>query len=69
MSKRLPRWLPFLLLLSLVAGCAATSTTVMDEEVVSNQKHMSSYKSLIIEDFELKRELYSDAPSRQSQRP
>jgi hypothetical protein len=54
--------MPVLFLLFLAAGCAATSTTVMDEEVVSNQKHMSSYKSLIIQDFELKRELYSDAP-------
>jgi hypothetical protein len=34
----------------------------MDEEVVTNQKHMSSYKSLIIRDFELKNELYTTAP-------
>ena len=34
----------------------------MDEEVVTNQKHMSSYKSLIIRDFELKSELYTTAP-------
>jgi hypothetical protein len=34
----------------------------MDEEVVSNQKHMSTYKSLIIRDFELKSELYTDTP-------
>jgi len=46
----------------LTAGCAATSTTVLDEEVVTNQKHMASYKSLIIRDFELKSELYTDAP-------
>ena len=46
--------------IALTAGCAATSTTVMDEEVVTNQKHMASYKSLIIRDFELKSELYTD---------
>ena len=32
----------------------------MDEEAVTNQKPMSTYKSLIIRDFELKRELYAD---------
>jgi hypothetical protein len=47
---------------ALTVGCAATSTTVMDEEVVTNQKHMASYKSLIISDFELKSELYTDTP-------
>ena len=46
-----------------MAGCAATSTTVMDEEAVFNQKPMSSYKSLIIREFELKRELYTDLPA------
>lgn len=60
------RWLAgllcVLLLSALTAGCAATSTTVMDEEVVTNQKHMASYKSLIIRDFELKSELYTDTP-------
>jgi hypothetical protein len=45
----------------LTVGCAATSTTVLDEEVVTNQKHMASYKSLIIRDFVLKSELYTDA--------
>jgi hypothetical protein len=30
--------------------------------VVTNQKHMASYKSLIIRDFELKSELYTDTP-------
>jgi hypothetical protein len=49
-------------LLAFLSGCAATATTVMDEEVVTNQKPMSSYKSLIIQDFELKRELYTDVP-------
>jgi hypothetical protein len=51
-----------LLLSTLSFGCAATSTTILDEEVVTNQKHMASYKSLIIHDFELKSELYTDAP-------
>jgi len=60
----------FVLLLSaLTVGCAATSTTVLDEEVVTNQKHMASYKSLIIRDFELKSELYTDSPdAKQSDR-
>jgi hypothetical protein len=49
-----------LFLAVMTAGCAATSTAVMDEEVVTNPKPMSSYKSLIITDFDLKRELYRD---------
>lgn len=49
-------------LMLVLAGCAATSTTVMDEEAVFNKKPMSIYKSLIIRDFELKRELYTDLP-------
>jgi hypothetical protein len=48
-------------LLFLSAGCAATSTTIIEEEVVTNPKPMYSYTSLIIRDLELKRELYSDA--------
>lgn len=56
----------------LSAGCAASSTTVVDEEVVSNQKYMSSYKSLIIRDFELKPDLYAEgtggAPSERERR-
>jgi len=54
------------LLLVSLTGCAVSSTTVMDEEVVSNQKYMSSYKSLIIRDFELKSELYTDSPDSQA---
>jgi len=53
-----------ILLLSLfifLTACAATSTTIIEEEVVTNQKPMYSYKSIIIKDFELKRELYTDA--------
>jgi hypothetical protein len=60
-SRRLAGWLCIILLCALTAGCAATSTTVMDEEVITNQKHMSSYKSLIIRDFELQKELYTDS--------
>jgi hypothetical protein len=33
----------------------------MDEEIVTNQKPMSFYKSLLITDFELKKELFSSA--------
>ncbi len=47
-------------LMALLTGCAATSTTIMDEELVNNQKPMSTYKSLVIQKFDLKRELYSD---------
>ena len=60
--RRLGWWLCALLLSALTAGCAATSTTMLDEEVVTNQKHMASYKSLIIRDFELKSDLYTDTP-------
>ena len=49
-------------LMALLTGCAATSTTIMDEELVSNQKPMSTYKSLVIQKYDLKRELYSDVP-------
>jgi hypothetical protein len=49
-------------LLFIAAGCAATSTTIIEEEVVTNRKPMYSYTSLVIQDFELKRELYSDSP-------
>jgi hypothetical protein len=62
-SRRLSRWLLALLLSILTVGCAATSTTILDEEVVTNQKHMSSYKSLIIRDFELNSELYTNSPA------
>lgn len=64
------RWSPVKLMGALMAvlvvltlgGCAATSTTVVDEEVVTNQKPMSSYKSLIIRDFELPKDLLGDVP-------
>ena len=62
-SRRLGLWLSALLLSVLTVGCAATSTTILDEEVVTNQKHMASYKSLVIRDFELKSELFTDTPA------
>ncbi len=49
-------------LLSL-GGCASSSNTVIDEEIVTNQKPMALYNSLIIKDFELKSELYSSEQS------
>jgi hypothetical protein len=51
--------LAILFLAMITSACAATSTAIMDEEIVTNQKPMSSYKSLLITDFELKRDLYS----------
>jgi len=48
-------------LLSVFAGCAAKSTTIIEAEAVTNPKPMYNYTSLIIQDLELKRELYSDA--------
>ena len=62
-SLRLAGWLLILILSALTIGCAATSTTILEEEVVTNKKHMASYKSLIIRDFELKSELYTDTPA------
>ncbi len=50
-------------LLLISAGCAASSTTIIEEEVVTNSRPMYSYTSLVIQDFELKRELYSDSPN------
>jgi len=50
-------------LLLVSAGCAASSTTIIEEEVVTNSKPMYSYTSLVIQDFELKRELYTDSPA------
>jgi hypothetical protein len=50
-----------LLAVALLSACAATSTTIIEEEVVTNQKPMYSYKSIVIEDFELNRELFTDA--------
>lgn len=52
----------FACLLFISAGCAATSATIIEEEVVTNPKPMYNYTSLVIRDLELKRKLYSDAP-------
>lgn len=49
------------LLTVVLSACTATSTTIIDEEVVTNPKPMYTYKSLVIRDFELKREMYTDA--------
>ncbi|MDD2366366.1 MAG: hypothetical protein PHN84_09390 [Desulfuromonadaceae bacterium] len=51
----------FLSALLLSGGCAASSTTIIEEEIVANPKPMYNYKSLIIKDFELKREMFTDA--------
>lgn len=50
-----------MLLMLLSVGCAASSTTRIEEEVVTNPKPMYSYTKLLILNLELKRELYSDA--------
>ncbi|BCS53774.1 hypothetical protein GSVR_20820 [Geobacter sp. SVR] len=47
---------------ALLAGCAASSTAVMDEEIVTNEKPMATYKRLLLSDFELDPELYTDLP-------
>lgn len=51
-----------MMLVVFLCGCAATSTTVLDEEIVTNPKPLSFYKTLSIRDFKLKRELYTDVP-------
>ena len=51
-----------LTLVLLLTACAGTSTTILDEEVVTNQKPMATYKSLIIHDFELKNEIFTNVP-------
>jgi len=62
-------YLVTMLVLLLVTACASTSTTILDEEVVTNQRPMATYKSLIINDFELKNEVFTDAPeARMSER-
>ncbi len=57
------RWRRLFALVSVVllmAGCGTTSNVIIDEEIVTNQKPMASYTSLVLRDFELKRELYDD---------
>ena len=70
-SSGIIRWgvvLCLLLALFMMAGCAATSNAVTDEEIVTNQKPMSTYTSLLLRDFELKHELFTDADGRMSER-
>lgn len=54
--------------LFMLGGCAATSNAVTDEEIVTNQKPMSTYTTLLLRDFELKQELYSDGDNRPGER-
>ena len=52
-----------------LSACAATSTTVVDEEVVTNKQPMAAYKFLVIRNFELNRDLYTSVPeARMSER-
>lgn len=55
LSLLLVLWLAVVL-----GGCTATSNAVTDEEIVTNQKPMSSYTALVVRDLELKAELYGD---------
>jgi hypothetical protein len=48
-------------LLLVLAGCTASSTTIIEEEIITNPKPMYHYTTLIIQDLELKREMYSDS--------
>lgn len=56
------QWFCTILIMTVLSACAATSTTIIDEEVVTNPKPMYTYKSLVIRDFDLKREMFTDAP-------
>lgn len=50
----------YLLLFSVVlTGCAVSSAAIMDEERVTNTKPISQYRSLIINEFILKKDLLS----------
>jgi hypothetical protein len=56
------KYLAIIVLLLMLPACATTSTTVVDEEVVTNKQPMATYKSLVIRNFELSRELYTSVP-------
>lgn len=60
-SGRFSRLFVLLLVAGILSACAATSTTIIEEEIVTNQKPIYLYKSIVIRDFDLKRELYTDA--------
>lgn len=56
------KYIAIVVLLLVLSACAATSTTVVDEEVVTNKQPMATYKSLVIRNFELNRDLYTSVP-------
>ncbi|KAB0669569.1 hypothetical protein F6V30_12250 [Oryzomonas sagensis] len=56
------KYIAAIVLLLVLPACATTSTTVVDEEVVTNKQPMATYKSLVIRNFELNRELYTSVP-------
>lgn len=56
---KIRQFIKLFVIIILLSGCAATSNTVIDEEIVTAQKPMATYNSLIIKEFELKRELYN----------
>jgi len=56
------KYVAICVLMLALPACATTSTTVVDEEVVTNKQPMATYKSLIIRNFELNRELYTSVP-------
>ena len=60
-ARLLRRLMVLLSALGILSACAATSTTIIEEEVVTNQKPMYTYKSIVIQDFDLNRNLYTDA--------
>jgi hypothetical protein len=43
----------------ILSACSSTSTTIIDEEVVTNPKPMYKYKSLVIRDFDLKSDVFA----------
>lgn len=53
------RLLLCVLLMFSLAGCSTSSTTIIEEETVTNPKPMYSYTSIIIRDLELNRELFT----------
>ena len=62
MSRAVTGIILLLLSICLLAGCVTTSATILDEEVVTNVRPMTSYKHLVVKDFELRKDMVSDAP-------
>ena len=56
------KYIAIFVVMLVLSACAATSATVVDEEVVTNKQPMAVYKSLVIRNFELNRELYTSVP-------